>query len=220
MLALRLAIGSLSAGLAISAAGCGMPTLSSGLRGGIFDSSKPQPQPPQQPQQTAGGWSTQVTEATMLTAAQTGGAAAEPGASLECPVIAAAQLDKVITVYDQARLNDNQFVMHRGEITKTARECQVFSNTVSVKYGVAGRVILGPKAKPGIITLPAMLTVTDPAKAKVRTVPMKIQVQVSMEEPVGFFSIVGQIDIPVSPGALAKDYRLSVAFEKKGAGVS
>ena len=49
--------------------------------------------------------------------------------------------------------------IHRGEITKMARECQLYSDRVVVKYGFAGRVLLGPKGAPGTVTLAVTIRV-------------------------------------------------------------
>ena len=54
-----------------------------------------------------------------------------------------------------------QAIMHRGEITKMARECELYPDHVVVKYGVAGRVLLGPKGHPGLVTLPVSIKVAD-----------------------------------------------------------
>ncbi len=191
----------------LSLTGCGVPTLSSAFKGGLFDSDKPKP---------GSAWTPQVTEANLLAAAQTNSGQADTGAiNLDCPKFVAESADKILTVYETGRLNDNQYVMHRGEITKTSRECQISGNAVIVRYGFAGRVILGPKGKPGALTLPAIVQVTNPAKAKVKAEPVKVQVQISLEEPVSYFSVVRQIEFPLSAGGAPKDYRLSVSFEKK-----
>lgn len=193
-------------------AGCGVPTLSSAFKGGIFDSDKPKPQ-------TA--WTPQVTEANLLTAAQTNAPQTDTGAvNVDCPKFVMAPADKVITIYEAGRLNDGQYVMHRGEITKTSRECQVSGSAMILRYGFAGRVILGPKGKPGALTLPAIVQVTDQAKAKVKADPVKIQVQITLDDPVAYFSIVRQIEFPIAAGAVTKDYRLSVSFEKKAPGAT
>ncbi len=187
--------------------GCGVPTLSAAFKGGLFDSDKSKP---------ANAWTPKVTEANMLAAAQTNATQADTGAvSMDCPQFVAMASDKILTVYETGRLNDSQYVMHRGEITKTSRECQISGNAVIVRYGFAGRVILGPKGKPGSVTLPAIVQVTDPAKAKVKAEPVKVQVQISLEEPVAYFSVVRQIEFPISAGGALKDYRVSVSFEKK-----
>ncbi|MDZ4790599.1 MAG: hypothetical protein SGJ17_05230 [Hyphomicrobiales bacterium] len=196
----------------LALAGCGVPTLSSAFKGGIFDSDKPKPQ-------TA--WTPQVTEANLIAAAQTNAPQPDTGAAnVDCPKFFVAPVDKVITIYEAGRLNDNQYVMHRGEITKTSRECQISGNAMIVRYGFAGRVILGPKGRPGALTLPAVVQVTDQAKAKVKADSVKIQVQISLEDPVAYFSIVRQIEFPIAGGAAAKDYRLSASFEKKAPGAT
>ncbi len=52
-------------------------------------------------------------------------------------------------LYEAGHTNDAQAIIHRGEITKLARECQFYGDRVVVKYGVAGRVLLGPRGSPG-----------------------------------------------------------------------
>src|SRR6516164_9037701 len=45
-----------------------------------------------------------------------------------------------------------------------------------VKYGLAGRVLLGPKGKPGTISLPAVMQVLDKAGNKVKSDPATVTV--------------------------------------------
>ena len=60
-----------------------------------------------------------------------------------------------MTIYEPGRVGDGLAVMHRGEISKTARECQIEPGRITVKYGFSGRVLLGPKGKSGRVTLAA-----------------------------------------------------------------
>ena len=80
--------------------------------------------------------------------------------------------------------------MHRGEITKTARECQIEPGRVTVKYGFSGRVLLGPKGKTGRVTLPLNVFVTDAKREKIATDKVKIDVDVALDKPIGYFSVV------------------------------
>ena len=66
-----------------------------------------------------------------------------------------------LTIYAGGQVGDTQAVVHRGEITKLARECQIYGDRVMVKYGFAGRVLLGPKGVPGQVTLPVSIKVAD-----------------------------------------------------------
>jgi hypothetical protein len=121
---------------------------------------------------------------------------------------------RYVTYYENNRVGDGNAVLHRGEITKTARECQGSDGQMVVKYGVAGRVLLGPKGKPGTITLPVMMQVVDKTKAKVKQEPFMVSVTITKENPLAYFAIVREVTIPIKPGTMPTDYSITLAFEK------
>ena len=86
--------------------------------------------------------------------ADNGQDAAASGAAAHCPQIVAWPYDRLLTVYEPGHNGDSLSIVHRGEITKLARECQLYSDRVVVKYGFAGRVLLGPKGQPAVVNLP------------------------------------------------------------------
>ncbi len=199
--------------LALAAGGCGMSNITSSIGGGVFGSSQ---------KKKDAAWTPVVTEETMLAAARsdTGGAMELTTPGTGCPQFGAWPTEKIVTIYDGGRINDSLSVIHRGEITKTARECEIRPNGITVKYGFAGRVLLGPKGKASVVTLPVSVYVMDKARNRLKNETVKVQVQVSPESPVGYFSVVRLIDIPLAPGATAQDYRVFVAFDRNipGAG--
>ncbi len=73
-----------------------------------------------------------------------------------------------MTIYEQGRVGDGLAVMHRGEISKTARECHIEGNRITVKYGFSGRVLLGPKGRTGNVALPLQVFVADASVTKSR----------------------------------------------------
>ncbi len=81
------------------------------------------------------------------------------GLSAHCPQVVAWPRDRLLTIYQPGHVGDNLAVVHRGEITKMARECQIYSDRVVVRYGFAGRVLLGPKGIPGTVNLPVSIRV-------------------------------------------------------------
>ena len=93
-----------------------------------------------------------VTEEQLLSAAKADegvtGTVAAGEIAHGCPRFVVWPRDNNVTVYEQGRVGDGLAIMHRGEITKTARECQVEPGKVTVKYGFSGRVLLGPRGKP------------------------------------------------------------------------
>ncbi len=162
-----------------------------------------------------------ITEESMLTAARANSdGPIEAAAASGCPQVQVEGGQRNVTIYERNRVGDGASVIHRAEITKTARECQPTMGVVQVKYGIAGRVLLGPKGKPGTVSLPATMQVFDKAKNKVKTDPVTVTVTITKENPLSYFSIVRDVTIPVKDGTTPEDYTISIAFEKKGAGAA
>jgi len=134
-----------------------------------------------------------------------------PGGN-QCPQVVAWPHDRLVTVYEGGRTNDAQAVIHRGEITKLARECQFYGDRIVVKYGLAGRVLLGPKGKPGPVTLPVSIKVADVDRRVLAKESTKVSTMIPQENPVGYFSVVREISFPVTMGTRIQDYKVFVAF--------
>ena len=199
--------------LSVLVSGCGMSSLTSGLGSSMFGGSA------KKADDVAA-----VSEAQLLADAKSGdGSTGSTSASVGevahgCPKFVVAARDNNITFYEPGRAGDGLAIMHRGEITKTARECQVEPGKVTVKYGFSGRVLLGPKGKPGNIILPVNVTVTDSKRAKVIGDTMKVDVAVGADKPIGYFSAVRTVTFAVPEGSRPGEFEMMVGFDGKAAG--
>ena len=194
------------AGLAAALGGCGMSVPSLGDSSLLSGKS----------QET---WTPIITEESMMTAARTNSdGAIEMAAANGCPAIQVEVGQRDVTVYEGNRVGNSKAVIYRSEITKTARECKFVGGMVQVKYGIAGRVVLGPKGKPGPVDLPAMMQVYDKAKGKMTSEPFVLNVTITRENPISYFAVVRDVTIPVKDGTQPGDYSISIAIEKKSAG--
>jgi hypothetical protein len=135
-----------------------------------------------------------------------------------CPRFIVASRDNHITFYEPGRAGDGLAIMHRGEITKTARECQVEPGRVTVRYGFSGRVLLGPKGKPGNIVLPLNVVVNDSKRAQVAGDKVSVDVAVGLDKPIGYFSAVRTVTFDIPEGSRAGEFELVVGFDGKAAG--
>jgi hypothetical protein len=115
-------------------------------------------------------------------------------------------------------VGDGLAVMHRGEITKTARECQIEPGRITVKYGFSGRVLLGPKGKSGSVTLPLNVFVTDAKRDKLVTEKVKVDVSIDLEKPIGYFSLVRTVSFPMPEGSRPVEYDVYVGFDRAAPG--
>ena len=131
-----------------------------------------------------------------------------------CPKIVLQPRDNNLTIYEPGRAGDGLAIVHRGEITKAARECQIEPGRVTVKYGFSGRVLLGPRGKSGPITLPVNITVTDAKKDKVAADKMKVETVVAVENPIGYFSAVRTVTFAIPEGTRPGEFEVNVGFER------
>jgi len=203
----------LSAGLM---GGCGLSSLTSGLGSSVFGGGSEKQTQVQN-----------VTEEQMLSAAKAdynpSGSTASLGSGTVahgCPKLQARAPDNHVTIYEQGRIGDGLAIMHRGEITKTARECIIEPGRVTVKYGFSGRVLLGPRGQPGAVTLPVSVTVKDAKRAAVAMDQAQVSVYMQLDNPIGYFSTVRTITFDIAQGARPGEYEIGVAFDRSvpGAG--
>jgi hypothetical protein len=199
------ALGTLMAALG----GCGMSSLTSGIGSGWFGSGKSSD-------------SATVDQDKLLAAAksESGPQAGSGEVAYGCPRFQVWSRDGYVTVYEAGRVGDGLAVMHRGEITKTARECNFEDGRVTVKYGFSGRVLLGQKGRTGRVTLPINVFVTDSKRQKVTSEGLRIAVDVALDNPIGYFSVVREVTFTVPEGSRPGEFELYVGFDRNipGAG--
>jgi len=182
--------------------GCGMSSLTSGIGGGMFGSGSSK----------SDG---KVTEEQMLTAAKADSSMGVGGdIAGGCPRFQVWPRDHHVTIYEPGRVGDGLAVMHKGEITKTARECQVEPGRVTVKFGFSGRVLLGPRGKGGTVVLPVAIFATDAKREKIATDKATVDVAVSLDKPIGYFSTVRTITFPIPEGARPGEFEVFVGFDR------
>jgi hypothetical protein len=187
---------------AIVVSGCAVSRLASPFRSGDEDAS-----------------ASAVTEDRLLeTAKADTGTDLPAGFSAHCPQVVAWPRDRLLTVYQPGHVGEANSIVHRGEITKMARECQLYSDRVIVKYGFAGRVLLGPKGGPGTVTLSINIRVAGTQQNTLATDKMSITATIPSGDPAGYFSMVREIAFPIVVGSRPEDYKVFVAFDRNVAG--
>lgn len=195
--------------LTVLNAGCGISSLTSGLGGGIFGSSSTQSTPP-----------ASVNEEQLLSAAkQDGGAGAPMGeVSAGCPRLTVSPHGGHLTIYEAGRAGDGLAIMHRGEITKTARECQIEPGRVTVRYGFSGRVLLGPRGHAGTVRLPVNVSVTDAKRARITADTVAVDATVAVDNPIAYFSTVRTITFDIPEGTRPGEFEVFVGFDQNAQG--
>ncbi|MCC7252214.1 hypothetical protein [Hyphomicrobium sp.] len=191
---------------AVAVGGCGMSSLTSGFGSSILGGSSGSVEP------------TGVSEQDLIDAAKAGGDAApsfaggdaQPG----CPRFVTWPRDSYLTIYEPGRVGDGLAIMHRGEITKTARECHMNGSQVTVKYGFSGRILLGPRGHSGPISMPINVFVTDAKRERVTEDKLRVDASVAVENPIGYFSAVRTVTFDVPEGARPGEFEVYVGFDR------
>jgi hypothetical protein len=198
--------------LTVLSAGCGISSITSGLGSSIFGGGSSQ--------NTA---SPGVNEEQLLSAAKStdsGPAVSSPVGEIAhgCPRLSVSPHGSHLTIYEDGRAGDGLAIMHRGEITKTARECQIAPGRVTVKYGFSGRVLLGPRGKAGNVTLPVNIVVTDSKRERIATDSMSVDTAVAVDKPIGYFSAVRTVTFDIPEGSRPGEFEVFVGFDQKSQG--
>ena len=77
-----------------------------------------------------------------------------------CPPVEIRPGTEAHTAYEGGHEGEPDFIRFQGSITKTARECHTADGLrLTVRLGVAGRVVAGPKGGAGTVTLPIRISV-------------------------------------------------------------
>jgi hypothetical protein len=97
-----------------------------------------------------------------------------------CPPIQIRAGTSSMTVYEKGHENETQYVRYLASITQTARECTMSGDTLTMKIGIAGRVVAGPKGSAADITLPIRIAVakqfggTGPLYSELSKIPVSL----------------------------------------------
>jgi hypothetical protein len=138
----------------------------------------------------------------------TGGAPAEKQYTMAdftkstyCPPLQLRPGTEAMTIYERGHDGEPNFVRQQASITKTARECGTQGGTLTMKVGVGGRVLAGPKGGPGTVTLPIRVAVVKQTEGAtpLYTNLYKVPITVSAPSFGTNYDEVFTVSVPVGP---------------------
>ena len=138
---------------------------------------------------------------------------------VECPGVdirAGASTLNIAAKNTQATAGDVRYQLSFGQ---TARECLVQGNTITMKVGVQGRVILGPMGGPGQLDVPLRYAVVreGPEPRVIVTKFKRIPVVVPPEQThVQFVDVEEGLSFPMPSSAELDAYVVYVGFDEIG----
>ena len=128
-----------------------------------------------------------------------------------CPKIEIRSGTQSFRKYAKPNEPSRNSVLWQASIGETARQCQDGPDgKLSIKIGVSGRVIAGPKGAPGDVTVPVRVAVVKFQEAVLSSELHKEKVTIGTDLTTGF-SRVYQVDVP-DPGG-DRDYIIYVGFD-------
>jgi len=137
-----------------------------------------------------------------------------PGLEIVCPVAEVRAGTAHYIFYAPDLTPQPRNVQFQGTLTKTARECAFGQNSVRIKFGFAGRVLVGPQGGPGAVTLPirAILSYREGAVAwtKVYNLPVNIPPN---ERSTFFMHVEENFEYVVPQGHRLSDYAIYIGFD-------
>jgi hypothetical protein len=135
-----------------------------------------------------------------------------------CPPVIIRAGTEAMSLYEKGHEAEPDYVRFLGSIGKTARECHRDGDTLSMKVGVSGRVVAGPKGAAGTVTLPLRVAVAKQiggAKGALYSQLFKIQVPVSPPTLGADYSqVFDQVSVKIGPDD--HDLIIYVGFDEGG----
>ena len=131
-----------------------------------------------------------------------------------CPPVQVLPGTESLIIYERGHDGDAAFIQVQGSITQTARECHALdANTLSIKVGVAGRVLAGPKGGAGTVTMPLRIAVArqhDNSVLFSKAYPIKVSLT-APEFSVDYSQVFDQVTAKVAPDD--RDLIIYVGFD-------
>jgi hypothetical protein len=66
---------------------------------------------------------------------------------------------EALVIYERGHDGDQQFIRFQGSMEKPVRECHTEGDTMTIRVGIVGRLVAGPKGNAGSFTVPIRVAV-------------------------------------------------------------
>ncbi len=128
-----------------------------------------------------------------------------------CPEVRIFDGAQLMRTYERGHQDDPDYVTWQASFGKTARECLYDAQgNVTIKIGVSGRAVLGPKGNNDAITVPIKIAVIKYKESVLATDRFSPSIAIPQQGS-GVFTEVREITVP-SPGQ-NRDYLVYVGFD-------
>ena len=131
-----------------------------------------------------------------------------------CPEIRIREGTEVARAYERGHEDEPAHVIWQASVGKTARECLYDeAGNLTLRIGVSGRVIAGPRGTSQTVSLPLRLAVVKHKEAVLASELYRLSIALPTGQPT-VFTEVREITVP-APGD-DRDYIIYAGFDEKG----
>jgi hypothetical protein len=142
---------------------------------------------------------------------------------IECPGVEYRQGAATLAVNNPGAENTALSLRYQASFTQTARECILGGNSLTIKVGVQGRVVVGPAGGPGAINIPLRYALVREG-AEPRTLWTKLfMVPVTIPENqlnLPWLHIEEEMTVPRPSGDEIETYVIYIGFDPEGGGAA
>ena len=131
-----------------------------------------------------------------------------------CPPIQIRAGTEEMITYERGHENDPSYARQLASIKNTARECGVSGGALTMKVGVRGRVVAGPKGGAGSTTLPIRVAVAKQTGGKGPLYSNLFKVPVTLTAPDFSTAYERVFDVSVNIGPNDRDLIIYVGFDE------
>lgn len=117
------------------------------------------------------------------------------------------------------QVSDSAGLRYQGNVGQLARECAIAGQTMTVKVGIEGRVILGEKGTPGTVNVPIRVAVVEegPTPKTITTKFFKVPVQVPPGQSQASYTVIeDQVAFPLLKPEDIERYVIYVGYDSQG----
>jgi hypothetical protein len=131
-----------------------------------------------------------------------------------CPDLRVREGTEMLRRYERGKEDDTGSLIWQASIGDTARECLYDpQGNVTIRIGVSGRVLAGPKGGPGVVNVPLRIVVVKYGEAVLYSELKPLAVTIPASNSTVFRNVY-EATVP-SPGR-DRDYLIYVGFDEDG----
>ena len=133
-----------------------------------------------------------------------------------CPELQVREGTEMLRRYERGKEDDPGSIIWQAAIGETARECLYDAQgNVTIRIGVSGRVLAGPKGGPGAVNVPLRIVVVKYQEAVLYSELKQLAITIPAENSTVFRNVY-EVTVP-SPGR-ERNYLIYVGFDEDGKG--